>query len=117
MTFLYPAFFFLLLLCIPLVLWYMLSRKSSEPALRVATTRALQGASSNFSAILVHIPFVLRLAVFVLVVIILARPQTKTPLSEREVEGIDIMIAMDISQSMLTEGFSSKESKTSRNVQ
>ena len=116
MTFLYPAFFFLLLLCIPLVLWYMLSRKSSEPALRVATTRALQGASSNFSAILVHIPFVLRLAVFVLVVIILARPQTKTPLSEREVEGIDIMIAMDISQSMLTEDLSPNRLEAAKQV-
>lgn len=103
MTFLYPAFFFLLLLCIPLVLWYVLSRKRDEVALRVASTAAFRGTTSHWAALLVHLPFLLRLAVFVLVVIVMARPQTKTPLSEREVEGIDIMIAMDISQSMLTE--------------
>lgn len=103
MTFLYPAFFFLLLLCVPLVLWYVLSRKRDEASLRVASAAPFYRSSSLFSSMTIHLPFVLRMVAFVLFVIVLARPQTKTPLTEREVEGIDIMIAMDISQSMLTE--------------
>ena len=116
MTFLYPAFFFLLLLCIPLVLWYILSRRHEEPALRIASIAPLRNISSNLAALLVHLPFLLRLSIFVLVVFILARPQTKMPLSEREVQGIDIMIAMDISQSMLTEDLSPNRTEAAKQV-
>ena len=94
----------------------MLSRRRDESALRVATIDALRGSSSNIGAMLVHIPFLLRLCVFVLVVIVLARPQTKTPLSEREVEGIDIMITLDISQSMLTEDLSPNRIEAAKQV-
>ena len=116
MTFLYPAFFFLLLLCIPLVLWYILTRRHEEPALRMASIAPLRNISSNLTALLVHLPFLLRLSIFVLVVFILARPQTKMPLSEREVQGIDIMIAMDISQSMLTEDLSPNRIEAAKQV-
>lgn len=51
--------------------------------------------------ILRHVPFCLRVAAIALVIIILARPQTSTPQHDEEVEGINIMMCMDISTSMM----------------
>ena len=102
MTFAHPGYFLLLLFGIPIILWYALRRQRQEPTLRVADSTALASAPFSLRAAAVHLPFVLRMLVFVLAIVILARPQTSTAYSEREVEGIDIMIAMDISQSMLT---------------
>lgn len=102
MTFVSPAYFLLLLLLVPLILWYFLFRHKSEPALRLATTEAYRDARPTWRTRLIHLPFVLRTLVFVLLVIILARPQTSNSLKESETEGIDIVMAMDISTSMLT---------------
>ena len=49
------------------------------------------------------VPMVLRCIAFILIVIALARPQTHTAWNEKTVEGIDIMLAMDVSTSMLAE--------------
>lgn len=102
MTFANPLYFLLLLLLIPFVLWHFLLKRRHEPALRVATTEPYRRHPRTARTSLIHLPFVLRLAAFVLVVFALARPQTSHSLSERETEGIDIMITMDISVSMLT---------------
>lgn len=103
MTFVHPACFLLLLLCIPFLFWYVLRRRHYEPALRMGTTAPLRRLPFSWRSALIHVPFFLRMCTFVLTVFVLARPQTRTPYTEREVEGIDIMIALDISQSMLTE--------------
>ena len=103
MTFVHPEYFLLLLFGIPIILWYALRRHRQEATLRIADSSALAEAPFSFRAAAVHLPFVLRMLVFTLAVIVLARPQTHTSLSNREVDGIDIMIAMDISQSMLTQ--------------
>lgn len=62
----------------------------------------LRKAPSTFRVICIHLPFLLRLVSIVLLSIILARPQSSTPQSDAEVKGIDIMMAVDISVSMLT---------------
>ncbi len=102
MTFANPAYFWLLLLLLPIIFWYVMLRKHHEPALRVATTRAFQKHVRSPRTVMIHLPFVLRCIVYILVVIILARPQTSFTISESEREGIDIMMVMDISVSMLT---------------
>lgn len=52
---------------------------------------------------IVHLPMVLRCIVYVLVVCVLARPQTHNSWDNKSVEGIDIMLVMDVSTSMLAE--------------
>lgn len=103
MTFVHPAYFLLLLLLIPFVLWYVLLRRHHEPALRFSGTEAFRSLPLSPRSALVHLPFVLRMIVFGLIVVVLARPQTSQPQSQKEVKGIDIMIAMDISVSMLAQ--------------
>lgn len=105
MTFKNPYFFALLLLIIPYVIWYILRFKKSQPALRIPDTIKYRYAPKTFRLYLFHVPFILRIILFSLVVIILARPQTKHSWSDEEVEGIDIMMAVDVSTSMLAEDF------------
>ena len=69
----------------------------------MSDTYAYQYAPMSWRMHIVNRPMVLRCATFVLIVIILARPQTHNAWDKKSVEGIDIMLAMDVSTSMLAE--------------
>jgi len=97
-----PAYFLLLLLIIPFILWYVFLRDRYEPTMKMASTEGYRHLPTTWLSMAVHAPFLLRMIAFVLIVVVLARPQTTDPRTESDVEGIDIMMAMDISVSMLT---------------
>ena len=103
MEFANKEYLFLLLLVIPYLIWYLMYRKKSEPTLRMSDTAAYRYAPRSWKVTLMPLQLLLRLAVFVLLVIILARPQTQNSWKNESVEGIDIMLAMDVSTSMLAE--------------
>ena len=103
MEFANKEYFLLLLLLIPYILWYFLYRRHSEPTILMSDTFAYQYAPKSWRMRIVNLPMVLRCATFVLIVIILARPQTHNAWDKKSVEGIDIMLAMDVSTSMLAE--------------
>ena len=98
-----PYFLLLLLLLIPYVLWYVLRSHDSEPTLQVSSTLAFRHAPRTWKQMLIHAPFLLRCLAYVMIVIVLCRPQTSNSWSDRTIEGIDIMLCMDISTSMLAE--------------
>ena len=87
----------LLLLLIPYILWYFLYKRKKEPAMRMSDTYAYQYAAKSWRVRLINLPMILRCLAYTMVVIVLARPMN------RVVEGIDVMLAMDISVSMLAE--------------
>ena len=103
MEFLNKECFLLLLLLVPYFLWHVLYRKKSEPTMKMSDTNAYRYAPKSMKMRLMWLPDALRVLTFVLVVIILARPQAQTSWGNRTVEGIDIMLAMDVSTSMLAE--------------
>lgn len=103
MEFANKEYFLLLLLLIPYVLWYFLYRKRSEPTMRMSDTYAYMNASKSWRVRLMSLPMLLRCMAFVMIVVALARPQTHNSWSDKQVEGIDIMLAMDVSTSMLAE--------------
>lgn len=103
MEFVDKEYFLLLLLLIPYVLWYFLYRKRSEPTMRMSDTYAYLRAPRSWRMRMIHLPMLLRCITFALVVIVLARPQTHNAWNNKTVEGIDIMMAMDVSTSMLGE--------------
>ena len=105
MEFKNPIFFIPLLALIPYILWYVLKYKRSLPSLKVPETVKYRMAPKSFRLYLFHVPFLLRLALFTLVICILARPQSKHTWSDTDVEGIDIMLAVDVSTSMLAQDF------------
>ncbi len=71
--------------------------------MKMSDTNVYRYASKSLKVRLMWLPDALRVLTFVLVVIILARPQTHTAWGNRTTEGIDIMMAMDVSTSMLAE--------------
>lgn len=103
MEFANKEYLFLLLLAIPYVLWYLMYRKKSEPTMRVADTFAYRFAPKSWKVRLMPLQMLLRLLAFVMIVIVLARPQTHNSWKNKSVEGIDIMLAIDVSTSMLAE--------------
>ena len=97
--------FIWLLLLIPLMLvWYIWRQKLLQGTMSMSTTR---GFSGHQSAIIKfrHYGVVLRSLAFIALIIALARPQTSLSWQNTTTEGIDIIIASDISGSMLAEDF------------
>ena len=105
MEFKNPLFFLLLLVLVPYIVWYVLRFKQSLPSLKVPDTTKYVKVPKTFRLYLMHFPFLLRLILISLVVCILARPQSKHSWSDTDVEGIDIMLAVDVSTSMLAQDF------------
>ncbi len=103
MEFANKEYFILLLLLIPYILWYFLYRKKSEPTIQMSDTFAYRFAPKSWRMRIVNLPMLLRCVAFVLIVIVMARPQTHNSWDNKSVDGIDIMLAMDVSTSMLAE--------------
>ena len=102
-TFLHPSYLYLLLLLIPTIAWYLYRRKRITTNLQVSTTEAFKDAPKSYKHYLLHVPFILRLATISFLVIALARPQSSDSWTNRDVEGIDIIMAVDVSGSMIAE--------------
>lgn len=103
MKFANQEYLLLLLLLIPYIIWYLLYRKKSEPTIQMSDTFAYRYAPKSLRQRLVWLPALLRMITFVLIVLVLARPQTHDSWGKRTSEGIDIMLAMDVSTSMLAQ--------------
>lgn len=103
MTFANPGYFLLLLPIVAYIVWYLLRNDRIEPSMQVSTTSMYTQLPKSPLTWLRHIPFLLRSAGLVLLIIVLARPQSTHSWQRSEVEGIDIMMAVDISTSMLAE--------------
>jgi Ca-activated chloride channel family protein len=116
MEFVNKEYFLLLLLLIPYILWYFLYRKKSEPTMRLSDTYIYRFAPKSWRIRLTHMPMLLRCITFTLIVVILARPQTRNSWDNRTTEGIDIMLAMDVSTSMLAEDLKPNRIEAAKNV-
>ena len=103
MTFANPTYLFLLLLLVPYVAWYWRNHLKALPSLQVSTTASYQGVERTWKTYLIHLPFLCRLLCLAAAIVALARPQTTNHFTSKNIEGIDIMLAMDVSTSMLAE--------------
>ena len=103
MEFANKEYLFLLLLIIPYLIWYVMFRKKSEPTLRMSDTFAFNYAPKSWRVKLMPLQLLMRIVTFTLIVIVMARPQTSNSWKNKSVEGIDIMLAIDVSTSMLAE--------------
>lgn len=115
MEFANREYLLLLLLLIPYLVWYFSYRKKTEPTMRMSDTFAYQRAPKSLRIRLIHLPLVLRCLTFALVVVILARPQSDH-VWNKTVEGIDIMMALDVSTSMLAEDIRPNRMEVSKEV-
>ncbi len=83
--------------------WRWWRRRQMHPALQYSSLKALQGLARGIRSKLVWLPTALKVAAIILAVVALARPQRADTKIKRNVEGIDIMVVLDISDSMLIE--------------
>ena len=116
MVFANIEYLFLLLLLIPYVVWYIMRGKKKEPTLQISDARVYACTPKSYKNYLLHIPFILRIIALTLLIIVLARPQTTNSWQNSEVEGIDIMLAMDVSTSMLAEDLKPNRLEASKEV-
>lgn len=103
MTFASPYWFLMLILLVPVIVWYILKENTFKANLTISTTEAFEKAPKQAVVYLRHLPFILACLAYVSVVIALARPQTSDRWSNQTTEGIDIVMSLDISSSMLAE--------------
>ena len=115
-TFAQPEFFFLLLLVPPAVYWYWRSHRKRLVEIQVPTTEVFESLPRSWRQRLRHSLFVLRLLAFALLTLALARPQSTSRGENVTTEGIDIILATDISGSMIAEDFHPNRIEAAKNV-
>lgn len=115
MTFLYPKLLFLLLFIPLLIAWYVWRGRKEHASLLTPSLSLLAG-KRGWRTRLVHLPFFLRIIALSLLIIALARPQTYGAWSEEDTEGIDIVLTMDISGSMLAMDFAPNRVEAAKQV-
>jgi Ca-activated chloride channel family protein len=115
-TFANPHFFYLLLLIPLLAAWYFYRQKMNNADIRVSTTSGFEGIRKGLRLYLYHGLYILRMLVLILLIIALARPQSSKSRQDVSVEGIDIVLAMDISGSMLAMDFKPNRIEASKEV-
>ncbi|MFZ4622024.1 MAG: vWA domain-containing protein [Bacteroidota bacterium] len=116
MTFANPEILFLLLLIPGLAVWYYYRLQAKESDVRYSTLEPFAMVKYSAKERLRHLPFILRLAALALVIIALARPQSSSKGQNVYSEGIDIVLALDISGSMLAEDFQPNRIEAAKNV-
>src|SRR5574344_1718924 len=106
MNFEYPRLLWLLLIPLLLVLHYLyIELKDRRPHLRVSTLTPWKTNGHSVLGVIRHFPFALRTIALVMIVLAIARPRSSSKLDKVDSEGIDIVLAMDVSTSMLARDF------------
>lgn len=114
MTYLHPQYFWFLLLLLPIAIWLIMRVKDNDASLQVSSTEPFEKMAKPRKIWLYYFPFTL--IVVGLLVVVLARPQTSDSYSNSTTEGINIVIAMDISGSMLARDLSPNRLEAAKDV-
>ena len=117
MYFEYPKLLWLLVVPGLLVLHYIwLELAKRHPHMRVSTSVPWLVKRTPLMAVLRHVPFVLRTFALVMIVIAIARPRTSEQMEKIDTEGIDIILAMDVSTSMLARDLTPDRISASKDI-
>ena len=104
MSFNNPEYLYLLLLLLPVLAWYIFKQYQADASLQISDLQRLVKSSEKLSTkLLFHTPFLLRFLAITLLIIVVARPTLSNSIRNETTEGIDIVLAMDISGTMLAE--------------
>lgn len=117
MYFEYPGLLWLLVIPAALVAHYIyLELAQRHPHLRVSSSVPWMVSGTSFMAVLRHLPFLLRTFALVMIVIAIARPRSSTEMERIDTEGIDIVLAMDVSTSMLARDLTPDRINASKDI-
>lgn len=117
MYFEYPKLLWLLIVPGLMILHYLwLELAGRHPHMRVSTSVPWLAHRTPFMTVLRHVPFVLRLFALVMIVIAIARPRSAGTMEKVDTEGIDIILAMDVSTSMLARDLTPDRISASKDI-
>ena len=111
-----PAYLWLLLIIPLLVAFYIIRQHKTSPSLTLSSVNRLSDMSGSARTILRHVLFAFRMIIITTLIIIIARPQSTDYWEDVSTEGIDIIMAMDISSSMLARDFKPDRLEAAKNV-
>ena len=106
MFFEYPNLLYLEFLLLPLIALYVYRElKGRTASLTVSNFDGWQAAGQSPKRFMRHIPFILRIIAIALIILAMARPRSSQDFEQVNSEGIDIVLDMDVSTSMLARDF------------
>lgn len=100
-----PHLLWLLLILVPMVAYYVFRTLQGGATIQISTTKGVEGAKHSVKYYLRHLPFILRCLCVSLLIIAIARPQNTEYESSSTAEGIDIILTIDVSGSMMARDF------------
>jgi Ca-activated chloride channel family protein len=115
-TYAEPLFLYLLFIVPAMIAFYIIKQHKTTASLRMPGLKQFANTGSTFRHYLIHILFTLRVMAVTLLIIVLARPQATDKFQNTSTEGIDIVLALDISGSMLARDFRPDRLEASKNV-
>jgi len=115
-TFKSPELLWLTLVIIPMVAYYVFLQRRSRVEFRYSNVASSKGAEATIKSKLIHLPFALRMLAVALLIVVLARPQSSSSWQDVTTEGIDIVMAIDISGSMQAEDFKPNRLEAAKKV-
>lgn len=116
MTFANPHYLWFLTILVPLIAWYVYKQARADASLRMSTLSPFRDMKKGAKHYALHGLFVLRCAAIALIIFAIARPQTSNSMRKESTEGIDIMLALDISGTMLAEDLRPNRLEAAKNV-
>jgi Ca-activated chloride channel homolog len=116
MTFANPIYLFLLISIVPLIAWYIIKLRKTQATFHLSTASAFDNIPSGWRTRLRHLSFFLRLISIILIIIVLARPQAVDSWEKSDTEGIDIIMALDVSGTMLSRDFKPDRMEAAKKV-
>lgn len=116
MTLKNPWLLLLLLVYVPVIVYYIRRRKSSDPTLDVSTLAPIASCHGSWRTKLMTLCFVLKLLAIGCIIVALCRPQTHDDSVHSQVEGTDIVLAMDVSGSMQARDFVPNRFEAARSI-
>ena len=106
MFFEYPKILWLEIIPVLLIIHYLyLELAERKPHLRVSTSVPWKLSGGSVLGWIRHLPFAFRILAVVMIIIAMARPRSSQEMDRVDTEGIDIMLTMDVSTSMLARDF------------
>ncbi|MDD4235934.1 MAG: VWA domain-containing protein [Bacteroidales bacterium] len=116
MSFVNKEYLWLLLVIIPMIAWYIIRQSKHYASMQISSAEALKSGKKGVKTYLRHVLFVLRIFAIAAIIIVIARPQNNTEWDTKVAEGIDIIMSMDVSTSMLAEDFQPNRLEAAKDV-
>lgn len=110
-----PEYFYLLLIVPLFIIWYFYKERKQNLAMKVPSIQGFNKSKKSIRIYLRHILLLFRILAFTALVTAIARPQTSSTMQTISTEGVDIVISLDVSTSMLAEDFKPNRIEAAKN--